>query len=93
VAQATAVLHGTINTVEYAVWVTHRDGQLDPRSPHLVVTDGSLHFGDKLPLANVSCWITEVIEGEWIGAVGRVFEGRAYAAAGPGRDPDEITVE
>jgi hypothetical protein len=68
--------------------MTHIDGQPDPQSPRLVVWNGTLQFGDKLPLANVSCWITEVIEGEWIDDAGQVYDGRARAAAGPRRDPE-----
>ena len=74
--------------MKYAVWVTHVDGRRDERSPRPVVTNGPLQFGDTLPIANVGCWITEVIEGEWVDDAGHVYDGRAYAAAGPHRDPD-----
>jgi hypothetical protein len=74
--------------MDYAVWVTHIDGRQDSRSPRLVITNGPLHFGDKLPLANVDCWITEVIDGEWSDAAGRRYDGRARASAGPLQDPN-----
>jgi hypothetical protein len=73
--------------LRYAVWITHLDGRLDEPAPRLVVTAAPLQFGDKLPLANVSCWITEVIDGEWADDAGRVYDARARAAAGPKRDP------
>jgi hypothetical protein len=79
---------GIIEGMRYAVWVTHIDGRSDRESPRLVVTNGPLHFGDKLPLANVACWITEVIEGEWTDEAGQVYDARAFAAAGPSRDAD-----
>ena len=47
---------------------------------------GTLQFGDKLPLANVSCWITEVIEGTWTDGAGESYDGRAKAVAGPASD-------
>lgn len=75
--------------MRYAVWITHRDGQAGEHSPRLVITTGPLHFGDKLPLANVSCWITEVTEGAWTDDSGRSFDARARAAAGPERDPND----
>jgi hypothetical protein len=42
-----------------------------------------LQFGDKLPLANVDAWITEIIEGAWNDDDGETYDGRATAAAGP----------
>lgn len=75
--------------MKYAVWVTHLDSRTDAQSPRLVVTNGRLHFGDKLPLANVSCWVTEVIDGEWADDAGCIYDGRACAAAGPRRDPGD----
>src|SRR3954465_6283149 len=77
-----------IGAMDYAVWVTHIDGREDSGSPRLVVTSARLQFGDKLPLANVDCWITEVIDGEWRDAAGRRYDGRARASAGPLQDSD-----
>jgi hypothetical protein len=74
--------------MRYAVWVTHIDGRIDERSPRLVITNGPLHFGDMLPVANVGCWVTEIIEGEWTDDAGQVYDARAHAAAGPRRDPE-----
>jgi len=72
--------------MRYAIWVTHKDGRADEHSPRLVVTTGPLQFGDKVPLANVSCWITEVVEGVWTDQRGETYDGRAKAVAGPASD-------
>ncbi len=66
--------------------MAHLDGRVDEHARRLVVTVGPLQFGDKLQLANVSCWITEVIDGEWTDDEGRVYEARARATAGPTQD-------
>lgn len=72
--------------MRYAVWMTHLDGGVDEHAPRVVVTAMPLQLGDKLPLANVSCWITEVLDGEWTDDKGRIYDARARAAAGPTRD-------
>jgi hypothetical protein len=75
--------------VRYAIWITQLEGQVDEHSPRLVITTSPLQFGDKLPLANVSCWITEVTEGAWTDDTGRSFDARARASAGPRRAPND----
>ena len=60
--------------------------ELTSTRQRLVVTDTPLQLGDMLPLANVGCWITEVIDGEWTDDEGRVYDARARAAAGRTRD-------
>jgi hypothetical protein len=71
--------------MRYAVWVTHKDGRKEG-SPRLVETTGPFQMGDKLPLANVNCWITSVDDGAWIDEAGTAYDGRAHAAAGPTPD-------
>jgi hypothetical protein len=66
--------------------MTHLDGRVDEHAPRRVVTATPLQFGDQLPLANVDCWITEVIDGEWTDDEGRIYDALARAAAGPTRD-------
>jgi hypothetical protein len=81
--------------MRYAVWLTHVDGIEDELAPRTVTTSRRLQFGDELPLANVSCWITRVEERRWVSLNCEEFDGRAWAAAGPadGRFADDRSAE